>query len=71
MPTSAEPALFPDGAAVRVRTGYPAHHFRTPAYIQGHTVTVDALCGVFPNPKTLPHGGDGLVNRSTASMVEE
>ena len=71
MTTSAEPALYSDGCAVRVRPGSPAQHFRTPAYIHGHTGTVDALCGVFPNSKTLAHGGDGLANRSTASMMEE
>ena len=60
MMTSAEPALYADGTTVRVRVGSPAHHFRTPAYIQGHAGTVDALCGVFPNPESLAHGGDGL-----------
>ena len=43
MTTAAEPVIYPDGTPVRVRVGYPAHHFRTPAYIQGHTGTVDAL----------------------------
>ena len=52
MTTPAEPVLYPDGASVRIRTGAPAHHFRTPAYIQGHTGVVDALCGVYPNPET-------------------
>lgn len=60
MTTPAESVRYPDGAPVRVRVGYPAHHFRTPAYIQGHTGTVDALCGVYPNPESLAHGGDGL-----------
>ena len=60
MTTPTETVLYPDGASVRVRVGSPAHHFRTPAYIQGHTGVVDALCGVFPNPETLAHGGDGL-----------
>ena len=55
----AEPVRFPDGATVRVRTGAPPHHFRTPAYIQGRAGVVDALCGVYPNPESLAHGGDG------------
>ena len=59
MTTSAEPVRFPDGATVRVRVGSPPHHFRTPAYVQGHTGVVDALCGVYPNPESLAHGGDG------------
>jgi nitrile hydratase len=58
--TPTEPILYANGAAVRIRTGSPAHHFRTPAYIQGHTGTVAALCGVYPNPESLAHGGDGL-----------
>ncbi len=57
---TAEPVRFADGSAVRVRTGSPAHHFRTPAYIQGHAGVVDALCGVYPNPESLAHGGDGM-----------
>ena len=60
MSTPAEPAIFANGASVRVRVGSPSHHFRTPAYIQGHAGPVDALCGIYPNPETLAHGGDGL-----------
>ena len=58
--TAAEPARFGDGRAVRIRVGSPTHHFRTPAYIQGHVGVVDALCGIYPNPESLAHGGDGL-----------
>ena len=47
------------GDRVTVRVDSPAGHFRTPAYIQGHTGRVAALCGVFPNPESLAHGGDG------------
>lgn len=45
---------------VRVRTGSPPGHYRTPAYIQGKTGRVVALCGAFPNPESLAHGGNGL-----------
>ena len=45
---ASEPVRYADGVVVRIRTGSPAHHFRTPAYIQGHTGTVAALCGVLP-----------------------
>jgi nitrile hydratase len=45
---------------VRVRTGSPPGHFRTPEYIQGKTGRVAVLCGVFPNPESLAHGGPGL-----------
>ena len=60
MGASTESVNYADGTLVRVRIGSPAHHFRTPAYIQGHVGVVDALCGVYPNPESLAHGGDGL-----------
>ena len=60
MAATAEPVNYANGASVRVRIGSPEHHFRTPAYIQGRVGVVDALCGVYPNPESLAHGGDGL-----------
>ena len=48
------------GNRVRVRTGSPPGHFRTPAYIQGKSGRVAALCGIFPNPESLAQGGSGL-----------
>ncbi len=51
---------FAAGDVVSVKRGSPPGHFRTPAYIQGKTGRVAALCGVFPNPESLAHGGDGL-----------
>lgn len=56
----AEPVRYASGASVRIRVDAPAHHYRTPAYIQGHCGVVAALCGVYPNPESLAHGGDGL-----------
>ena len=53
-------AQFKVGDRVRVRVGYPAHHFRTPAYIQAKAGWVEAIHGAFPNPESLAHGGDGL-----------
>ena len=58
----------PDGATVRfcaedrvrVRVGSPPGHFRTPSYIHNQVGRVVAQCGVFPNPESLAHGGDGL-----------
>ena len=50
---------FQPGAKVRVRIGYPPHHFRTPAYIQGKTGIVVAVHGSFRNPETLAYGRDG------------
>ena len=56
----AQSAKYHTGDRVRVRVGAPPHHFRTPSYIQGKTGQVVALCGVFPNPESLAHGGYGL-----------
>jgi nitrile hydratase len=51
---------FQAGDRVRVRTGAPPGHFRTPVYIQGRTGVVEAIHGAFPNPESLALGGDGL-----------
>jgi nitrile hydratase beta subunit-like protein len=48
---------------VRVRVDTPPRHIRTPAYIQGKTGWIAAVHGVFRNPETLAHGGDGLPER--------
>ena len=55
----AQSAKYRTGDRVRVRVGAPPHHFRTPSYIQGKIGLVVALCGVFPNPESLAHGGSG------------
>ena len=55
----AAPLQFTVGDAVTVLAGNPPTHYRTPAYIQGHTGRVVALCGVYPDPESLAHGGDG------------
>ena len=48
------------GDRVRVKSGCPPWHFRTPRYIQNHTGRVVSICGIFRNPESLAHGGDGL-----------
>jgi len=48
------------GDRVRVRVDSPPGHYRTPAYIQGKRGRVVSLCGIFPNPESLAHGGSGL-----------
>ena len=53
------PAAFAVGDLVQVRAGTLPTHFRTPEYVQGKIGRVAALCGAFPNPETLAHGGDG------------
>ena len=57
---AAEPVRFQPGDPVQVRVDSPPHHIRTPAYIQGKTGRVEALCGVFLNPESLAYGGSGL-----------
>jgi len=54
---------FRAGDAVTVRAGNPPTHYRTPVYVQGKTGRVVALCGVFPDPESLAHGGDGVPNK--------
>lgn len=51
---------FQSGDTVRIRTGSPPGHFRTPAYIQGKVGVIEALHGAYRNPETLAYGGDGL-----------
>jgi nitrile hydratase len=53
-------AKFKPGDKVRVRSGSPPGHFRTPSYIQGKTGSVAAVHGAFRNPESLAYGGDGL-----------
>lgn len=48
------------GDKVRVRTGEPGHHVRTPGYLMGQRGTVTRLLGQCRNPETLAYGHDGL-----------
>ena len=48
------------GDKIRVGTGNPAGHCRTPAYVRGKKGTVVKLYGAFLNPESLGHGGSGL-----------
>jgi hypothetical protein len=56
----AQSTKYRPGDRVQVRVDSPDHHYRTPSYIQGKTGKVVALCGAFPNPEFLAHGGSGL-----------
>ena len=53
-------AKFKPGDGVRVRVATPPGHFRTPAYVQGRTGSIEAVHGAFRNPESLAYGGDGL-----------
>ena len=47
------------GDPVTVRAANPPTHYRTPAYVQGQTGRVIALCGLYPDPESRAHGGSG------------
>lgn len=48
------------GDTVRVKTGYPRTHCRTPYYVRGQRGVVEALIGAYPNPERLAYGHSGL-----------
>ena len=52
------------GDRVRVRDDTPDGHHRTPWFIKGKTGRVLVVCGVFRNPESLAHGGDGQPERA-------
>jgi nitrile hydratase len=51
------------GETVRVRTGDPPGHVRTPFYIRGKTGQVERICGEFRNPEELAYGRNGEPKR--------
>jgi len=53
------PAHFAPGTPVRVGTGDPPSHVRTPRYIRGKPGVIERICGRFGNPERLAYGGDG------------
>jgi hypothetical protein len=50
---------FQPGDQVVVAERLPRHHHRVPTYVKGRRGVVERLCGVFGNPETLAHQGDG------------
>lgn len=44
------------GQRVRVKTGNPWGHVRTPRYIRGRSGVVERICGAFGNPEHLAYG---------------
>lgn len=52
-------AEFQTGERVRVRTGDPPGHCRTPAYLRGKTGVIHRWLGDFKNPEQLAYGKDG------------
>lgn len=60
LPRHDGPFRFQDGARVRVGTGDPPGHIRTPMYLRGKVGEVVRNCGAYRNPERLAFGGDGL-----------
>lgn len=53
-------AAYAVGDPVRVKTGYPRTHCRTPSYVRGQHGVVAALVGLYPNPERRAYGDAGL-----------
>ena len=51
---------FEPGARVRVRSGQPRGHCRTPSYLRGKRGTIVCLQGVFRDPEKLAYHKPGL-----------
>ncbi len=45
---------------MRVRSGTPPRHIRTPSFIQDKIGGVEVILGSFKNPETLAYGESGL-----------
>lgn len=50
---------FAMGKKVRVKSGAPPGHVRTPWYIRGKTGVVERICGHFHDPQELAYGRGG------------
>jgi hypothetical protein len=61
--TPAAQRRFDVGDRVRVKTGNPPGHRRTPSYIRGKEGAIERVCGAFPNPEELAYGFDGEPRR--------
>ena len=51
---------FAPGQSVRVKTGDPAGHIRTPTYLRGKEGVIEDRQGAFRNPEELAFGKPGL-----------
>jgi nitrile hydratase len=61
--TPAPQRRFNVGDRVRVKSGRPPGHRRTPSYIRGKEGAIERVCGSFPNPEELAYGFDGEPKR--------
>lgn len=51
---------FAPGQRVRVKTGDPPGHIRTPSYLRGKEGVIEDRQGIFRNPEELAFGSTGL-----------
>lgn len=51
---------FEPGQKVRVKTGDPPGHIRTPAYLRGKEGVIEEKQGIYRNPEELAFGKPGL-----------
>ena len=51
---------FAPGQRVRVKTGDPPGHIRTPSYLRGKEGVIEDRQGIFRNPEELAFGKTGL-----------
>ncbi len=56
-------ARFAPGEAVRVLTGDPAGHCRTPLYLRGKPGVIEAVAGAYRDPEKLAYHKPGLARR--------
>jgi nitrile hydratase subunit beta len=61
-------ARFAAGSRVRVRSGEPSGHCRTPGYLRGKTGTIVCLHGSFRDPEKLAYHKPGLPRQPLYSV---
>ena len=57
------PIALKAGDRVRVRTGEPDHHCRTPSFLRGKEGVVEEAVGIYRNPELLAYHKPGLPKR--------
>lgn len=59
---------FAAGDRVRVRTGEPGHHCRTPHFLRGREGVVEEAVGIFRDPERLAYHKPGLPKKALYSV---
>ncbi|MEM8664648.1 MAG: SH3-like domain-containing protein [Pseudomonadota bacterium] len=66
--TGGDERPFAVGDTVRIRDLPITGHQRVPLYVRGAVGVVERVCGPYPNPESLGHGGNGLPVRILARV---